>query len=338
LEASFSRFLKPGGILSFITPKFYLLNKEDKPIRDYFLNQVDIVLLALCNPFDAVTENVITIIRKSAPTCEVIHAYKHSLETKTFEVLPVVRKIDCQNNGYHEIVLGNDASIQNLLGKYDKNAVLLKSICSSKRGAEIGKKAVKSLTSGAKTLIGEDISKYTTNWGHTHIAVSDKEYKRLSSFFGKDLILLRRVDSFLSATIAEGEAYAFTKNVYGLRVNESRGFSRLYVLGWLNSKPTSFYYRKKFSTKKEKAFPEIQVYLYEQLPIPNADVVAQRSVEELVRKALDVRKSDTKADISSIEKSIDTLFYRLYGFNYDEVLMIDPDFSLTRNEYETLND
>ena len=216
--------------------------------------------------------------------------------------------------------------------------ISLKTICSSKRGAEIGKKAVKSQTSGAKTLIGEDISRFTTNWGHTHIAVSDKEYKRLSSFFGKDLILLRRVESFLSATIAEGETYAFTKNVYGIRVNDNCGFSRLFVLGWLNSKPTSFYYRKKFSTKKEKAFPEIQAYLYDQLPIPITDSKGQSSVEALVRKALDIRKSDPTAEISSIEKDIDTQFYLLYGFNYDEVLKIDPDFSLTKKEYDKLKE
>lgn len=336
LEASFLRFLKNDGILSFITPKFYLLNLEDQPIRDYILQNVDLVLLALCNPFDAVTENVITIAKKSAPTSDSIHAYRRSTDAKVFEEFPLVPKSSCLGNGHHEIVLGNDAAVQSLLEKFTANSVLLEDACISKRGAEIGKKAAKSLSSGVKTLIGEDITSYTTCWNNTFISKSHKEYKRLSSFFGKDLILLRRVDKKLSATIAEDEAYAYTKNVYGLRVKASCGFSRLFILGWINSLPVNYYYRKKFSTKKENAFPEIQAYLYGQLPIPNASATDQKAVEEYVRKALDVKVANPASDISDINQEIDILICLLYGFDYDDVILMDPVFPLSKEDYDKL--
>ena len=85
LEASFDRFIKKDGILSFITPKFYLLNKDDEIIRDYIMEHADIVLLALCSPFEAVTENVITIAKNSSASKESILNYKYNSLKGIFE-------------------------------------------------------------------------------------------------------------------------------------------------------------------------------------------------------------------------------------------------------------
>ena len=134
----------------------------------------------------------------------------------------------------------------------------------------------------------------------------------------------------------EDEVYAFTKNVYGLRISTSSSFSRLFLLGWINSLPVNYYYRKKFSTKKENAFPEIQAYLYDQLPVPKASTVDQKAVEDLVRIALEAKKANSEADISDTIKEIDILICLLYGFEYDDVLMMDPDFSLPKEEYDRL--
>jgi len=38
-----------------------------------------------------------------------------------------------------------------------------------------------------------------------------------------------------------------------------------------------------------------------------------------------------------LEKEIDQLVYQLYGLTYDEVKIVDPDFWLTMNEYETFD-
>ena len=336
LEASFKRFIKKEGILSFITPKFYLLNKEDKNIRDYLMEKADIVLLALCNPFEAVTENVITIAKNTAASSDSIENYKYSSEKGLFESKPLVLKSDCYNNGYHEIILGNDSSIQNLLQKYVSNCLFLKDISSSKRGAEVSKNYLRSKTSGMKALIGGDMKRYTIMWNETYLDAGNKEYRRLHDFFSTDLILLRRVDKCLDATISQSGVFAFNKNVYGIKVNESKGFSKNVVLGWLNSKAVDFYYKKKFSTKKEDAFPEIQAYLYEQLPIPVLLKERHDIIEQLVQSALDARKDDFDSDITSIEESINLQIYLAYKFDFADVLTIDPDFRMSKEEYASL--
>lgn len=219
LEASFDRFIKKDGILSFITPKFYLLNKDDEIIRDYIMEHADIVLLALCSPFEAVTENVITIAKNSSASKESILNYKYNSLKGIFEEKPLVEKRDCFNNGHHEIILGNDSSIQDLLQKYVANCKYLKDVCVSKRGAEVSKNYLRAQSTGMKALIGGDMKRYTIMWDETYLDAGHKEYKRLHNFFSKDLILLRRVDKCLEATISQDCTYAFNKNIYGIKID-----------------------------------------------------------------------------------------------------------------------
>ncbi len=74
-EVAFKRFLTEKAVISYITPKFYLINKDDMNIRNWILDNVDLIQLALCNPFDAVTENVITIAIQKNPTSDIISNY-----------------------------------------------------------------------------------------------------------------------------------------------------------------------------------------------------------------------------------------------------------------------
>ena len=39
-------------------------------------------------------------------------------------------------------------------------------------------------------------------------------------------------------------------------------------------------------------------------------------------------------DTSTLENQIDFLVYHLYGLTYDEVLIVDPDTPISREEYE----
>lgn len=41
------------------------------------------------------------------------------------------------------------------------------------------------------------------------------------------------------------------------------------------------------------------------------------------------------ADVGLLENKIDFLVYKLYGLTYDEVLIVDPETPITREEYES---
>ena len=46
------------------------------------------------------------------------------------------------------------------------------------------------------------------------------------------------------------------------------------------------------------------------------------------------KKENPMGDTSELENQIDLIVYRLYNLTYDEVLIVDPDSPITREEYE----
>lgn len=325
-------FAKDKGVVCYITPKFYLLNKDDKEMRHFFMDKVNLLSLALCNPFDAVTENVITIFTLEQPLSKSVPTFKYNSDSNFFDVLPKLSFLYSKSNEYSEMIIGLDEDLIVLLDKIKSNNPLLRDISKSKRGAEVGKKYLREQQAGVPALIGMDTSKYSIDWQDTYLPDNHKEYKRLADFFKLPLIYIRRVDSCLTATIPTDDTiYAFNKNIYGIFIKPNSSYSRLFIVGWLNSKAVDFYYKKRFSTKKEEAFPEIQTYLYEQLPLPPYKSEIIERVESLVKQLL------TNPISIELRKEIDKNIYRMYGLSYNDVLAIDPETTISNEEYDKLS-
>ena len=333
-ELSLKELCRSKGIVSMITPKFYLLNKDDNKMRLYFMNRVDLLSIATCNPFDAVTENVITIVRKDTPQNTCIPYLDYDAELKSFVRYDDLDKEYCKTNKYNEMTFGLKADIIPILQKMFDSGKSLGSLTESKRGAEVSKNFLRDNDSGIETLIGQDMRKYSISWSNTYLPTSHKEYRRLRNFFESEAIYLRRVDSMLEATISLGKHYGYNKNVYGIRRRLDCDYGIRYLLACINSKVVDFYYKKKFSTKKTDVFPEIQTYLYEQLPIPSASKDIQNRIENLVDEILTAKLQSHGVATTSQEQEVDNLFYHLYGLTYNEVLIVDPQTQITREEYE----
>ena len=334
-ELSLKKLCYDEGVVAMITPKFYMLNLDDSKMRLFFMNRVDLLSLATCNPFDAVTENVITIIRVGVSQRNNVPYYDFNSETRLFEKKENLDKNYCKTNKYNEMIVGLSGEVISVLQKMFENGLPLGNLTESKRGAEVSKNFLRDNNSGLETLIGQDMRKYSISWNNTYLPKTHKEYRRLQQYFGSDLIYLRRVDSMLEATISPAQHFGYNKNVYGIKRRGSCNYGIRYLLACINSKAVDFYYKKKFSTKKTDTFPEIQTYLYEQLPIPSSSTKVQSRIETLVDKILDSNKKGEST--SEMEQEIDRLVYHLYGLTYDEVLVIDPMPPFAREEYEADN-
>lgn len=331
-EKGIKDLINESGILSYITPKFFLVNKDDEDMRKFFMNKMNLISLTLCNPFDVVTENVITYIEKGY-TKSIIPIYKHYPSEKAFKRIEDLDIEYSRANPYSEMVLEIPSVVITLLSKIKASHPIFKNVTTSKRGAEVSKNYLRGNDAGLLSLIGMDMKKYSISCDSTYLDYNHKEYKRLKSFFDNDLIYLRRVDSCLEATTSNFH-YGFNKNVYGIQVTNDQ-YNLYYVLAILNAKIVDFYYKKKFSTKKEDVFPEIQTYLYEELPIPAASKKQQSLFVDIVTTIL--RKKSEGADTVNEENAIDILAYHLYGLTYDEILIVDPETTITKEEYESKN-
>ena len=318
------KLAKQNGYLNFITPRFWLVNASCEKMRKYFLNSVNLLSLVETNPFEqAKTENVITEIQICNKQQNFI---KHSKEVdKIFSFVDNIDKKDFLVNFKCEIIFNVDKNLLALFDKICKDTILLKSIMQTKRGAEYGKKFIKEFNSGMKILLGEDMRAYNIEWNDTFVDISLKDIQRLLEFFNtKNLIYLRRVDKRLSASMPN-EMFAFTKNIYGIQIINKK-YNPKFILGLLNSKLLNFYYLKKFTTKKEDIFPEIQTYLYEQLPIPQINSTNQNLVDELVKlvnQILALKAQISSADTSQLECDIDNLIYKLYNLSPNDIKIIE---------------
>ena len=77
--------------------------------------------------------------------------------------------------------------------------------------------------------------------------------------------------------------------------------------------------------------------LLRSLPIPAMSENSKTKLIELSTQILTAKKSDPKADTSALENQIDQMVYKLYELTYDEVKVIDPEFSLSSEEYEAVS-
>ena len=335
-ELSLKELCHDDGVVAMITPKFYMLNMDDSKMRLFFMNRVDLLSIATCNPFDAVTENVISIIRVGSPQRNEVPYFDYNSELRVFVRMEDLDKNYCKTNKYNEMIVGLCKEVISVLQKMYKNGKPLGNLTESKRGAEVSKNYLRENNSGLETLIGQDMRKYAISWNNTYLPKTHKEYRRLQQYFGFEVIYLRRVDSMLEATISPGQHFGYNKNVYGIKRRGNCNYGIRYLLACINSKVVDFYYKKKFSTKKTDAFPEIQTYLYEQLPIPTASDRVQAHIESLVDDILLANKNGEPT--TELEQQIDRLVYHLYDLSYDEVLVIDPMPPFTREEYEMNNE
>ena len=104
-----------------------------------------------------------------------------------------------------------------------------------------------------------------------------------------------------------------------------------YLLGILDSTLINYLFATKFLNLAIKA-----EYLKQlRIPIPSAAILKQ--LESLVSKVLELKKVNIEADITSLEYQIDFCVYHLYGLTYDEVLIVDPETPISREEYQSYN-
>ena len=106
-----------------------------------------------------------------------------------------------------------------------------------------------------------------------------------------------------------------------------------YLLAILNSKLINFYYQE-ISQENGRVLAQVKPIRIKGIPIPPKTELFVDGISSLVDTILAAKRTDPNADTSLEERQIDLLVYHLYGLTYDEVLIVDPQTPITREEYE----
>ena len=182
-----------------------------------------------------------------------------------------------------------------------------------------------------KWLWGEDVRRYLLKWNHQeYIDYCDgiANPRQPKYFVGKRLLVREITNPSIYATIVSEELYNDPAIII---VKDSNFFSLEVVLAILNSRLATFYHFNHSPKATKGAFPKILVQDIKDFPLPAISNDVKNGLTELVKKVLENHSKgiDTKME----EQQIDLLVYQLYGLTYDEVLIVDPETPITREEY-----
>ena len=149
--------------------------------------------------------------------------------------------------------------------------------------------------------------------------------------YSKERILVRQIGEYPDGCLCPPHIYTMN-TIYNIYLKNDK-IDIKYLLGIINSKVMHYYWKVRFSDSK-KTFPKIKKRPLESLPIaiPNIDI--QANLISLVCEIIEAKTSENR-DTYALESEINLLVYHLYDLTYDEVLIVDPETPITREEYES---
>ena len=297
------QLLVHDGVLSFISASLFIKGLKFDSLRTFLEKKTRLINLNIVG--DNVFENV------QMPTA----------------VLVTIKQIG--NWSFATMIPGGQ-----ILSKMDDSGVSLDKISNIQRGFEIGRNLVKH-TKGVGDyafITGSNVNRYV----HTSLSYISKEvytaFAKEDYYYTGERLLIRETGSSLTVVYEKDKLYS-NRSLYSIKIKNSR-YAVKYVLACLNSKACQYYYSSKFKSDTE-LFPKIRIKQARTLPIPAVTPEKQQEVINLVNDILNVKEMESVADTQKLENRIDLLVYQLYGLTYDEVLIIDPQTPITRDEYES---
>lgn len=174
-------------------------------------------------------------------------------------------------------------------------------------------------------LESSDIYRYYVN------DFGKKFLKRIDDYFSqeKQEIFEQQDIIFMTRMTNQIRCVVVPLGVYGGKVNILYDFriDRFLILGVLNSKLMTYFYKKKFfPTHMQGGAFGFDTLSVETLPIPQitkSNKLTADKIIALVDKILQAKEKDPKANTQGSEKEIDALVYQLYHLTDEEIKTIE---------------
>ncbi len=179
-----------------------------------------------------------------------------------------------------------------------------------------------------KWLWGGDITKFNIQWnGQEWIDYCDGiANPRNPKFFNEERILIREITNpSIFAAYTDEELY---HDPALLVVLNSKFYNIWVLLGFLNSKLATFFHFN-YSPKATKgAFPKIIIEDVKNFPLMELEDEISERIESISKELFSSLELD-----EALLNELDILIYKLYNLTHQEILLIDPAFSLTEEAY-----
>jgi adenine-specific DNA-methyltransferase len=140
------------------------------------------------------------------------------------------------------------------------------------------------------------------------------------SIFERPKILTRQTADEIIAAY-DGNNYYYANTLHGTTVFDE-AYHPLYVVGVLNSKIITWYYRSN-TDEEGKVFAQIKIELLRKLPIPKATKSQQGIIIDLVKIIMSEREHYPSVDTTTIMLRINQLVYQFYELIPEEIVVVE---------------
>ena len=357
-----SVLLKSGGIAAFIIPDRLLLNTQCKEIRKWLLNVNEICGLVSFEDqiFEtAVVDSILLFFRKKTRENVSIKARRKVSQTdvrKSPEVLIPIEYFELSPSSQFDLNYNSDKL--SLLQKIRANGIELGSISETRDGIIQGKVEdrlfLPSKLDGdsKKLLVGRNIQRYKISYAGDWVSYKPAEMMALEmtrvkkgtgpglrmrdpQIFERPKILTRQTADEIIGAYDEGDCYYYANTLHGTTVTD-RSYHPYFVLGVLNSKFTTWYYRSN-TDEEGKVFAQIKIELLRRVPIPKANKEEQSPIIERVGRILEANRKNGEVSCATYELEIDRLVYGLFRLSQQEIQLIEGSDNCKQGETEEIS-
>lgn len=290
------KLLTGNGVLAFITSSLYIKGMKFQSLRNFIKENT--TLLAFRNEGDNVFEEV------GMPTSTIILTKSINDCIWPFDGNPLIQKLSSSNN-------------------------LLGDICVVQRGLEIGKKAL-TPNGEVKILTGTNVSRFVPKSASYISLQTLEQFAKDASYYEGERLVIRETGSDLTVTYLNTPIYV-NRSLYTFKRKKGAP-SIKFLVGCLNSKLLQYFYVEKFKAPTE-LFPKIRIGQAKQLPIPEPSETEETLISSIVEEILIACEKGSAID--DLVKRLNQAIYKVYGLTYDEILIIDPETTITEEEYNT---
>lgn len=353
IEKGYSILKRNSGQFAFIIPNSVTNNLNNSRIRKFILDESNLtsIVNTPIGVFESATVDTViictTLNKKNSP----INIYK--LENKMFKQIESRSQSDFAENNNYDFDFLTDSKSKSILKKIRTNTLTLDVICNSTSGIkeyEVGKgkppQTKKDCTDkvfNSKKKLNKFYREHVTGSEIDHFIIKyDGEYIKYGEWLAapRDSYYFEPIEKIIIREIpAKGKLkVAFTDKGYTVKNTAhifvpKEEFEAKYLCAVLNSGLMGFYFINNFS-ERDDVFPKAKIGQCRLLPIKVIDKKEQKSFSKLVEKIVTLKLQGKTATI--LEQQIDNMIFRLYDLTYDEVKVIDPDFALSKKEYEAI--
>ena len=354
--------LKEKGIMSYIIPNTFLFNTFAKHFREMLVEKWNVLEILDCTKFPifepAVVRNAINLFQKDSEGSKQV-GYRNTANVTSFSDLlererefMTVESLLAMNQNWG-LAYFLPTSIRNVVNLISSSPLAVKDVFPEISQGLIAydkykgqsEEIIKSRAYHSfvykdglkKWLWGEDVTRYNLTW-------NGKEYidycngianpRNPSFFVGKRMLVREITNPSIFAALIEIEAYNDPSIII---VKESRDYPIEILVGIMNSKLATFFHFNHSPKATKGAFPKILVQDIKEFPLPKVNSDERKILMRLVDDVTTIKKGKSIAETSVLENQIDFLVYHLYGLTYDEVLIVDPETPISRDEYESYN-